>query len=86
MGYKSGERLDICPATHAEANCVANAARHGTLTMGATLYLNWVHPCKDCTSLLINAGISEIVCIEGLYDQLSQQIAHQAQMKVRNYV
>ena len=83
VGYKSGQRLDLCPATHAEANCIANAARNGILTLGSTLYLNGVHPCKDCTSLLINAGVTEIVCLEGYYDVLSLRIAKDARLSVR---
>jgi len=85
-GYKSGQRLDLCPATHAEANCIANAARNGILTLGSTLYLNGVHPCKDCTSLLINAGVAEIVCLEGYYDTLSLIIAKDARLSVRYLV
>jgi len=85
MGCKSGERLDLCRATHAEANCIANAARNGVCTLGATLYLNGVHPCKDCTSLLINAGIRAIVHLPGCYDSLSLCIAADVGLYVRTY-
>jgi dCMP deaminase len=74
-GYPSGEGLHLCPATHAEANCIANAARLGVCTEGCTLYLNWLTPCKDCLSLLINAGIDEIVTSStGTYDYLTGKI------------
>lgn len=84
-GFKSGQRLDLCPATHAEANCIANAARHGTPTAGATLYINGIHPCKDCTSLLVNAGVLYIVCTRGFYDTLSIFIARQAGILTRHF-
>jgi len=60
-GYKSGEGLNECSAVHAEANCIANAARIGASTIGSILYMNCILPCKDCSALLINAGIIEIV-------------------------
>ena len=62
LGYKSGEGLDWCIAAHAERNCIVNAAREGVSTLGSTLYLNCIVPCKDCLIELINAGIEEIVC------------------------
>lgn len=47
----------------AEQNAVANAAREGHMTDGATAYLNWhpTCPCGKCISILRNAGIVRIV-------------------------
>lgn len=61
-GYGSGKGLDMCIASHAEANAVVNAARLGIETKGTTLYCDCGAPCKDCIAILINAGIVEIVC------------------------
>ena len=61
MGFVSGEGLHWCIAEHAERNCIANAARLGVQTVKTTLYMNSVLPCKNCLTLLINAGIKEIV-------------------------
>ena len=47
-------------ATHAEANALAFAARHGISTDGATLYAS-VSPCEGCARLLIAAGIRRVV-------------------------
>lgn len=47
-------------STHAEANAVANAARLGVSTLGATSYVS-APPCSQCAALLINAGITEII-------------------------
>lgn len=61
LGHKSGKGLHHCPAAHAEGNTIANAARNGVSTVGTTLYMNCIIPCKDCAILLVNAGIKEIV-------------------------
>lgn len=82
-GYRSGERLDLCPATHAEQNCIASAARVGACTKGATLYLNTVAPCKWCMGLLINAGVERVITAEpGSYDKLGLDMAKQAGIEV----
>lgn len=47
--------------THAEANAIANAARMGHATEGATAYVSMT-PCRDCAKLLISAGIKRVVC------------------------
>lgn len=59
--FKSGEGLHLCPAVHAEMNAVIDAARKGASTLGSTLYMNCVIPCKQCMGILINAGVKEIV-------------------------
>jgi dCMP deaminase len=47
--------------THAEANAIAQAAKHGVSVNGATLYCK-MEPCLDCAKLIINSGISRVVC------------------------
>jgi dCMP deaminase len=46
---------------HAEENAIMNAARHGAKTNGSTLYVNWF-PCCKCAGMIINAGITRVVC------------------------
>lgn len=46
-------------AVHAEANCIAFAARHGVATDGADIYCTHL-PCLKCAELLINAGIRKV--------------------------
>lgn len=85
-GYRSGEGLIECPATHAEANCIANAARIGACTIGSTLYMNCIIPCKDCMSLLINAGIVEIVVDDLIpYHDLALKMAKVANIHLRKF-
>lgn len=85
-GYKSGEGLVDCPATHAEANAIANAAKLGVSVDGCHLYLNTIIPCKDCTSLIINAGITRIICKEMVpYHELSIKMLIEAGIELMEF-
>ncbi|MGL5032277.1 MAG: deoxycytidylate deaminase, partial [Microcystaceae cyanobacterium] len=46
-------------AVHAEANAIAQAAKHGISTQGATIYIT-LEPCISCLKLIISAGIKEV--------------------------
>lgn len=46
-------------AVHAEANAIAQAARHGIATDGARIYVT-LEPCLSCLKLIISAGIREV--------------------------
>ncbi len=48
--------------SHAESNCVANAARSGIITKGAEAYITHF-PCISCYKLLVSAGINCIYYI-----------------------
>ena len=62
MNFKSGEGLEYCPASHAEANALIFAARNGVSIEGATLYCNFREvPCRECAKLIITSGISKVV-------------------------
>lgn len=85
-GYKSGEGLHLCLATHAEVNCISSAARIGASVSGSTLYMNCLVPCKDCMNTLINAGVKEIVVDEILpYHEVSIEISKHANIKIRRF-
>lgn len=64
MGYASGEGMEHCPAVHAEANVICQAARFGVSIEGSTLYCYCPVPCPNCAKELINAKIARIVCVE----------------------
>lgn len=50
-----------CVATaHAETNGVANAARAGVSTLGATAYVTHT-PCWNCIKVLVQAGVTKIL-------------------------
>lgn len=56
----SGTALDECLCSHGEENAITQAAYHGTLLKGSTLYSTF-SPCLLCTKMIINAGIIEVV-------------------------
>jgi dCMP deaminase len=86
LSYESGTHMELCPAQHAEENAISNAARNGVSTLGCTLYMNSIQPCKNCIGTLINAGITEIV-IEQLkpYDTYSEFIYSNSDIKIRTF-
>ena len=88
LDYKSGERLDLCPAVHAEINCVAAAARVGVNINHTTMYMNAQVPCKNCMGILIDAGIGMIV-VTSLepYDQMALTMLNEVDtiLSVRDY-
>jgi len=86
LGYGSGEGLHLCPAAHAEENCIINAARIGVMVKDSTMYMNCPIPCKECLKKIINAGIAEIVCIKmDPYDNLSTFLLEWSEIKIRTY-
>lgn len=52
---------------HAEANAILKVARSTHNCQGATLYLT-LSPCKDCSKLVLQAGIERVVYIDGYKD------------------
>jgi dCMP deaminase len=55
-----GTRLDECLCSHAEENAIIQAAYHGVALREATIHTT-LSPCLQCTKLIINAGLSEVV-------------------------
>jgi len=61
IGAASGCRLELCSCEHAEKNAIVNACQdvHGSWM------LCWCGiPCWDCSKLIINSGIIQLVCID----------------------
>jgi len=56
----SGTALDECLCSHGEENAITQAAYHGISLKGSTLYTTFA-PCLQCTKLIINSGIIEVV-------------------------
>ena len=84
--YKSGERMELCPAQHAEVNCISNAARLGVSTVNTTLYMNCIIPCKNCFGAILNAGIGEIVIDEiSFYDKYTWFLNENSKIKIREF-
>jgi dCMP deaminase len=53
------DKYNFCRASHAEANAIAQAARHGVPIKGATLYVT-LEPCYVCVKLLATAQIEAV--------------------------
>ena len=47
--------------SHAEENCVAQAARVGVSLKGCTLLVTSLFPCTTCARLIIQSGIRRVV-------------------------
>lgn len=52
-----------CPAIHAEVNAVVNMARLGMSSFQTVAYVTKT-PCKECLSVLRNAGVDMVVVEE----------------------
>lgn len=48
---------------HAEDNIIANCARHG-ISMQNCMLVCTMSPCKHCMRMMINCGITKVVCRE----------------------
>jgi len=60
--HDDGSTSDHCVATaHAEQNAICQAAMLGIPLEKATLYCRMT-PCRSCAQMIINCGISRIVC------------------------
>lgn len=66
---------------HAEQNAIIQAALHGVITEGATIYVTH-QPCFNCAKTIINAGISEIVFDRPYQDDRSLEFLAQAGVKL----
>ncbi len=79
---KSGEGLDRCMCTHAEANAIMQCALFGNAgsTRGATLYSTFA-PCIECSKMAISVGIKRIVVIAD-YPEDGSQLPKEAKIEL----
>ncbi len=52
---------------HGEANAILKCAKNGISSDGSTLYQTY-SPCKECSKLIVQAGIKRVVYIEDYRD------------------
>ncbi len=69
---------------HAELNAILKAAKEGISCLNATVYVT-LSPCVQCSAMLINAGIKELVYNQVYRDTKGLELLQQANVKVRNY-
>lgn len=78
---KSGESLERCLCTHAEANAIIHCAILGIgAVSGATLYSTST-PCLECSKMAITIGIQRFVCIHR-YPENTESLIQDARVKV----
>jgi len=78
----SGERHELCRATHAEQNAIVQAALFGVSINGSTMY-STTQPCVLCTKLIINAGIKRIIIQNSYPDRMSMQMLKEAKVELQ---
>lgn len=66
---------------HAEANAILKVARSTQNIEGSTLYVT-LSPCRDCTKLIIQAGIKKVVYSEEYRDVTNLQILSESGIEV----
>lgn len=64
---EDGQGLTLWYVLHAEANAIMKVARSTNNAHGATLYLTH-SPCKDCSKLVLQAGIKRLVYLDPYKD------------------
>ena len=84
---KLGERPELCRGVHAEANCVIQAALHGTSIDGNTTLYCTTFPCMSWFILLVNAKKNRIVYKEGYFmeNKVKQDLADESKIKIDEY-
>jgi len=82
LDIPSGERHELCRATHAEQNAIVQAALFGVSIKDATVY-STTHPCILCTKLIINAGIKKIVIKDSYPDKMSREMLKEAGVRIQ---
>lgn len=83
LNVPSGQRHELCRASHAEQNAIVQAAMHGISIKDSTLYVT-CQPCVICSKLIINAGIKRIVYMGNYPDELSMELLEEAGVVVHN--
>jgi dCMP deaminase len=80
---QGGTRLEECLCSHGEENAITQAAYHGVSLRGATIYTTFA-PCLQCTKMIINAGLSEVVySTEYPLGETSLDLLREAGVKLR---
>lgn len=62
--FNRGVAIEMSVFTHAEANLIAEAAKHGTKLEGAKIYVT-TFPCPACAKLIAHSGIKTCYFGEG---------------------
>ena len=69
---------------HAEANAILKVAKSTQNCKGATLYLS-MSPCKECSKLILQAGISRVVYLNEYKDKSGINFLKKANIEVIHF-
>lgn len=81
----SGAKIDECVCSHGEENAIVQAAYHGVSLKDSVLYSTF-SPCVQCTKMIINSGIKEVVYnLEYPLPDSAKNLFKEAGIKIRQY-
>ncbi len=69
---------------HGEANAILKCARNGQSCQDATLYLTH-SPCKDCSKLILQAGIKRLVYLDEYRDRSGLEFLENTGIEIVKY-
>jgi len=78
------DKYNFCPAIHAEANAINQAACFGPAIKGSAIYCT-LEPCYVCLKSIVSVGISEIY-FELSYDSLNKERDNHWKNEIENTV
>lgn len=78
----SGERHELCRGLHAEQNAIIQAAYHGVPIKEGSLYSTHL-PCSICVKMIVNAGIVQVLYLEGYPDELAAKLISESGIIVK---
>lgn len=70
---------------HAEANAILKVAKSTQNAEGATLYVT-LSPCKECSKLIIQAGIKRVVFLDQYKDDSGTQFLKEFGIDVKHII
>lgn len=76
------EGLTFWYVLHAEANAILKVARSTNNALGGTLYLTH-SPCKECSKLILQAGIKRLVYLDAYKDPSGLSLLEKGGLMVR---
>lgn len=79
--FHQSEYMNYSTAEHAECAVIAEAARHGFSTNGASLYVT-TFPCPYCARLIAHAGIAKLYFTEGYTTLDGEELLKQAGVEI----
>ena len=68
---------------HAEANAIMKVAKSTNNSNGATLYIT-LSPCRECSKLILQAGIKRVVYMKGYKDDSGLQFLEKAGIELEH--